>query len=67
MDRRGFGFIHGYRNIRIFFHISVLKRAHFPNFEQLLELLENEKYSLLDEEAYLENEQLLNELCDAEK
>ena len=45
MDRRGFGFIHGYRNIRIFFHISVLKRAHFPNFEQLLELLENEKYS----------------------
>ena len=29
--------------------------------------LENAKYSLLDEEAYLENEQLLNELCDAEK
>lgn len=29
--------------------------------------LENAKYSLLDEQAYLENEQLLNELCDAEK
>lgn len=29
--------------------------------------LENAKYSLLDEEAYLENEQFLNELCDAEK
>ena len=29
--------------------------------------LENAKYSLLDEKAYLENEQLLNELCDAEK
>ena len=27
--------------------------------------LENAKYSLLDEEAYYENEQLLNELCDA--
>ena len=29
--------------------------------------LENAKYLLMDEEAYLENEQLLNELCDAEK
>ncbi len=42
---RGFGFIQGYRNTRIFFHISVLKRANLPNFVQLLELLENEKYA----------------------
>lgn len=41
---RGFGFIQGYRNIRIFFHIKVLKRANLPNFEQLLELLEKEEY-----------------------
>ena len=44
-DRREFGFIQGYRGIRIFFHISDLKRAHFPNFEQLLELLEKEEYT----------------------
>ena len=42
---RGFGFIQGYRNIRIFFHIKVLKRANLPNFEQLLELLEKEEYA----------------------
>lgn len=42
---RGYGFIQGYRNTRIFFHISVLRRAKFPNFEQLLELLENKKYA----------------------
>lgn len=41
---RGFGFIQGYRNIRIFFHIKVLKRANLPNFEQLLEWLEKEEY-----------------------
>jgi hypothetical protein len=42
---RGYGFIQGYRNIGIFFHISVMKRANLPNFVQLLELLENEKYA----------------------
>ena len=30
-------------------------------------VLENAKYSLLDEKVFLENEKLLNELCDAEK
>lgn len=44
-DQRGFGFIQGYRNTGIFFHISVLKRTNLPNFVQLLELLENEKYA----------------------
>ena len=29
--------------------------------------LENAKYSLLDEDVYLENEQLLDELCDTQK
>lgn len=42
---RGFGFIQGYRNKGIFFHISVMKRANLPNFVQLLELLDNEKYA----------------------